>query len=111
MLKVVRKVLSIQQSESSVIKTLFEMSGITKEKIEQEMQEMIRESSRPVKLFWDINQILEALPFEKSFLEEHILTDPRVRQYQRQRGPKGKRVWLYEPSAKVIQEIIMNEWN
>lgn len=103
--------LQIQQSESSVIKALFEMSGITPEKVEREFQNLVHEASRPAFLFWDINQMSEALPFEKSFLEEYILTDSRVKQYQRQRGPRGKRVWLYEPSLAAIKEIIMNEWD
>lgn len=103
--------MQIQQSESSVIRTLFEMSGITPEKVEQEFQTLVHEAARPALLFWDINQMSDELSFEKSFLEEHILTDPRVRQYQRQRGPRGKRVWLYEPSRAVIEEIIMNEWD
>jgi len=99
------------QIESVVVQTLFEMSGITKEKVVEELQTLLSEASRPVILFWDIDDIIRATTFKKSFLEEHILCDPRVRQYERQRGMRGKRVWLYEPTAKVITDIIMNEWN
>jgi len=99
-----------QPSESVVIKTLLEMSGITKEKVEKQIVELIQESSRPKILFWELEDIQRATTFKKSFLEENILCDPRIKRYQRQFGPRGKRVWLAEPTAKVIQEIIMNEW-
>lgn len=99
-----------QPSENMVIKTLFEMSGITKEKVEIQIEELIREASRPKILFIDLEQLKEILPFERDFLEKRILCDPRVRKYQRQRGPHSKRIWLYEPTIKAIQEIIMNEW-
>ncbi len=98
-------------SESTVIKTLFEMSGITKERIIFELRELINETARHEILFWDIDDIIRATTFKKTFLEEHILCDPRIKQYERQRGFKGKRVWLYEPTATTIKNIIMNEWN
>lgn len=99
-----------QPTESAVIQTLFQMSGITKEKVEKQLEELIIEASRPKLLFWDVEQISQATSFKKTFLEEHILCDPRVKRYERKRGPYSKRVWLYEPSAKAIQDIIMNEW-
>ncbi|WP_157804239.1 hypothetical protein [Lysinibacillus xylanilyticus] len=39
-------------SESMVIKTLFEISGITKEKITSELRELISETARPEILFF-----------------------------------------------------------
>jgi hypothetical protein len=97
-------------SESMVIKTLFEMSGITKEKITSELRELISETTRLEILFWDINDIIKATTFSRKFLEDHILNDPRVQRYERQREKGGKRVWLKEPTSKILQEIIMNEW-
>jgi len=97
-------------SESIVIKTLFEMSGITKEKITSELRELISETARLEILFWDINDIIKATTFSRKFLEDHILNDPRVQRYERQREKGGKRVWLKEPTSKLLQEIIMNEW-
>ncbi|MDM5333403.1 hypothetical protein QUF56_09210 [Ureibacillus composti] len=102
----------IQQApnEITVIQTLFTMSGITKEKVQEQLKEIVEESARPILLFWEIEDIVRATTFKKSFLEENILCDPRVKRYQRQFGPRGKRVWLAEPTANAIQEIIMNEW-
>jgi len=99
-----------QPSESSVIQTVFQMAGITEEKIQKRFEEMLRESTRPVILFWDIDDLVRATSYGKTFLEENLLCDPRIKQFERQRGPRGKRVWLAEPTAKAIKEIIMNEW-
>lgn len=98
-------------SESVVVKALFELSGITKETAQQYLKDLLNEASRPIILFWDLEDIMKATTFKSTFLEEHILCDDRVKQYERQRGHRGKRVWLAEPTAKVIQDIIMNEWS
>lgn len=102
----------IQQppSESAVIQTLFQMSGITKERVEHQVEELFQDAIKPKALFVDLEKLKQLTSFERDFLEKHILSDPRVRSYQRRRGPHSKRVWLYEPTIKAIQEIIMNEW-
>ena len=100
----------IPQTESAVITTLFQMSGITPEKVHQQLDELVQGAAQPLILFWDIKDIMQATTFSRKFLEDHILNDPRVRRYERQREKGGKRVWLREPTAKVIQEIIMNDW-
>lgn len=99
------------QTDSELIKTLFEMSGITPKKVQQVLNEVVQEAARPVILFWEIEDIVKATTFKKSFLEEYILNDPRIRRYERRRGPRGKRVWLCEPTARAIQDIIMNDWD
>lgn len=97
-------------TESAVIRTLFEMSGITSEKIKHQLQELVNASAQPLILFWDIHDIMNATTFSRKFLEDHILCDPRIKRYERQREKGGKRVWLKEPTAKALQEIIMNDW-
>ncbi|WP_431030083.1 hypothetical protein [Lysinibacillus sp. LZ02] len=97
-------------TESQVIQTLFEMSGITAVKVQEQLKELVATSAQPLVLFWDIHDIQKATTFSRKFLEDHILNDPRVQRYERQREKGGKRVWLKEPTAKVIQEIIMNDW-
>ncbi|MEV9639522.1 hypothetical protein ABZ756_02340 [Mammaliicoccus sciuri] len=97
-------------TESAVIQTLFEMSGITPEKVHQQLAEMVSGAAQPIILFWDINDIIQATTFSRKFLEDHILNDPRIRQYERQREKGGKRIWLRNPTAKALEEIIMNEW-
>lgn len=100
----------IAQTENAIILTLFEMSGITPEKVNQMLTEIANDAAKPIILFWDIKDIMKATTFSRKFLEDHILNDPRIRRYERQREKGGKRVWLKEPTAKVLQEIIMNEW-
>lgn len=100
----------IAQTESALITTLFEMSGITAEKVQQQLTELANNAAQPLILFWDVKDIMQATTFSRKFLEDHILNDPRIRRYERQREKGGKRVWLKEPTAKALQEIIMNDW-
>lgn len=99
-----------QHNESAVIQTLFAMSGITPEKVNQMLIAIANDAAKPLILFWDINDIMKATTFNRLTLDEHILNDPRIRKYERQREKGGKRIWLKEPTAKLLQEIIMNEW-
>ncbi|AVK85305.1 hypothetical protein C3943_18120 [Lysinibacillus sp. B2A1] len=98
-------------TESVLVKTLFEMSGITPETVNQMLISIANDAAKPLILFWDINDIIKATTFSRKFLEDHILNDPRIQRYERQREKGGKRIWLREPTAKSLQEIIMNEWN
>ena len=100
----------MQQQENAIITTLFQMSGITPEKVHQQLSEIVQTAAQPLILFWDINDIMKATTFSRKFLEDHILNDPRIQRYERQREKGGKRVWLKEPTANELQEIIMNEW-
>lgn len=97
-------------TESAVIQTLFEMSGITAEKVNQQLTELVNTAAQPLILFWDINDIVRATTYSRKFLEDHILNDSRIQRYERQREKGGKRVWLREPTARALQEIIMNDW-
>lgn len=100
----------MQQQESVLVTTLFQMSGITPEKIHQKLDEMVQDAAQPLILFWDVKDIMKATTYSRKFLDDYILNDPRIQRYERQREKGGKRVWLKEPTAKALQEIIMNEW-
>lgn len=97
-------------TESVLVKTLFEMSGITIETVNQMLITIANDAAKLLILFWDVNDIMKATTFSRKFLEDHILNDPRIQRYERQREKGGKRVWLKEPTSKILQEIIMNEW-
>ena len=104
--------LNIQMdTESKIIQSLFELSGITPEAVHNQLQEIVKTSAQPLILFWDINDIMKATTFSRKFLEEHILPDPRIQRWEGQREKGGKRIWLKEPTAKALQYIIMNEWH
>ena len=98
-------------AQQDIIKSLFELSGITKETVTDELQKLLRDAARPVILFWDIDDIVQATSFKKTFLEENILCHPKVKQYERQRGHRGKRIWPCKQVAEAIEDIVMNEWN
>ncbi|WP_433595157.1 hypothetical protein [Lysinibacillus xylanilyticus] len=103
--------LQSQLSESMLLQTILEMGGITKDSIEQTLENLINEAARPKLLFWDLKQMAKATPFcEKTIEQEIIKKDPRFRQYQRRNGRYGKKVWLYEPTSKLLVENIMNNW-
>lgn len=103
--------LQTQLSEGMLLQTILEMGGITKESIEQALESLMHEAARPKLLFWDLKQMAQATPFcEKTIEQEIIKKDPRFRQYQRRNGRYGKKVWLYEPTSKLLVENIMNNW-
>lgn len=102
--------MSVTPNEKKFIQTLLDMLGITPEKVYTILTEIVETSAKPLILFLDIKDIMRATTYSRKFLEEHILNDPRIQRYERQREKGGKRVWLREPTAKLIEEIIMNEW-
>lgn len=62
-------------------------------------------------LLLDIDDLVRLTTFSKTWLEDNLLRDPRIRRYQRQPYERGKRVWLAKPTLTTIKEIVMNEWN
>lgn len=91
-------------------KALLETSGITKEVLLEAFFEKMKNDISEEKLVWEVKDLEKATTFKGKALEEKFLEDPRILQYQRQDVPRGKRVWLREPTAKMIKEIIENEW-
>ncbi|MEZ7173622.1 hypothetical protein [Sporosarcina sp. OR05] len=81
---------------------------VDRSEIERQVSEKIDKALRDTLLVWDATEMSKRLCMGRTFLEEEILCDPRMRQLERRKG-KGKRYWFYEPSLKVIQEI-MDEW-
>ncbi|MFJ7920170.1 hypothetical protein ACIQ6U_10455 [Lysinibacillus fusiformis] len=71
--------------------------------IQQQLDECIRETI----LFIDIEGLIRITNFSKRFLEDAVLSDPRVKMHQRQKS--RKRFWFYEPTIEAIKEIV-NEW-
>ena len=81
---------------------------INQEELKNYVNEKLDEAFREVLFTWDLDEMVKRTCMSKSFLENEFLHDPRMRLLQRQK-PRGKRFWFYEPSKKVIQEI-MDEW-
>lgn len=71
--------------------------------IERELQKQINQQL----LLVDINKLSELTCMSPRYLEDEILTDPRVRIHERRKS--RKRWWIYEPTMKAIISII-DEW-
>lgn len=76
----------------------------------KQLQEKENETQNTTKLLWDINDLVKETTFCKTWLEENLLNDPRIRRHQRQPHERGKRVWLAEETRQAIREIVRNEW-
>lgn len=79
---------------------------IIKKEIKQQIYEYVRQDL----ILCDIDELTRLTCMSKSYLEDFFLHDPRVRQYQRRRGPKGKRFWIYKPTVETIEYIVTHEW-
>lgn len=81
---------------------------IDQEEIKQQLQQMIVDAARETLLFWDIEEMSKRTCLDKAYLQRHVLTDPRMKMYERRRG-QGKRLWIYEGSVQALKEII-DDW-
>ena len=78
------------------------------ESIQKYIQQQLDQLIQHQLLLVDINKLSEITCMSKSFLENEILHDSRMKSIER-RKEKGKRFWLYEEALEVIKEII-DEW-
>lgn len=78
------------------------------EEIRRSFEEKLDKALRETLFVWDIVEMSKRMCMGKTFLEQEFLHDPRMKLLER-RKEKGKRFWFYEPSLKVMQEI-MDEW-
>ncbi|MGG1675933.1 hypothetical protein ACIFOT_09295 [Neobacillus sp. NRS-1170] len=82
--------------------------NVNSEEVRKYINGKLDESINEALFTWDIDQMSKRTCMSKSFLENEILRDPRMRLLER-RKEKGKRYWFYEESKRVIREI-MDEW-
>ncbi|QJT71664.1 hypothetical protein [Psychrobacillus phage Spoks] len=81
---------------------------VNHEEIRNYINEKLDESIRQTLFTWDIVEMAKRTCMSRTFLEQEFLHDSRMKLLER-RKEKGKRLWFYEPSLKVMQEI-MDEW-
>lgn len=74
-----------------------------KEYVEKELQKQINQQL----LLVDINKLSELTSMSVRYLEDEIVSDPRVRIHERKKN--RKRWWLAQPTFKAIEEIT-EEW-
>ncbi|MBT8998735.1 hypothetical protein BTI78_10655, partial [Lactobacillus delbrueckii subsp. bulgaricus] len=58
-------------------------------------------------LMVDIERLVVMTSMSRRFLEDEILSDPRMRLIERRRN--RKRWWFYKQALEVIEEIV-NDW-
>lgn len=78
--------------------------------IRKEVKKQIEEYVRQELILCDIDELARLTSMSKSYLDDCLLHDPRVRQYQRRRGHKGKRFCIYKPTIEAIEYIVTHEW-
>ncbi|WP_347724002.1 hypothetical protein [Lysinibacillus capsici] len=81
--------------------------NIDENEIKNYIQRQLDECIRETILFIDVEGLIRITNFSKRFLEDAVLSDPRVKMHQRQKS--RKRFWFYEPTIEAIKEIV-NEW-
>lgn len=74
-----------------------------REYIESELQKQINQQL----LLVDVNKLSEITCMSVRYLEDEILTDPRVKLHERRKN--RKRWWFYEPTIEAIKNIV-DEW-
>lgn len=77
--------------------------NVIRDYINQQLDKQIHETL----LLVDAEKLAEITSMSKRFLEEVVLSDPRVRIHERRKA--RKRWWLYKPTIQAIEEIV-NEW-
>ncbi|WP_342432638.1 hypothetical protein [Neobacillus sp. FSL H8-0543] len=81
---------------------------LDQEQIKSYINERVNQILHQSFIFWDIDLMSKRTCMSKSFLENEILRDPRMKLLER-RKEKGKRFWPFEESLSVVKEI-MDEW-
>ncbi|PLR79709.1 hypothetical protein CVD25_06445 [Bacillus canaveralius] len=82
--------------------------SINQDEIRQYINQKLDQVLHETLLYWDVNEMAKRTCLSKSFLENEVLHDPRMKLLERRKS-KGKRIWPYEASLKVIQAIL-DEW-
>lgn len=77
---------------------------VDQQAISRIIEEQISKQVHQQLLLMDINKIAELTSMSVRYLEDEILSDPRVRMYERKK--QRKRWWLAQPTLKAIEEIV-----
>ncbi|MEK3727203.1 MULTISPECIES: hypothetical protein [unclassified Lysinibacillus] len=96
------------KNATDITQLVLENAGLSRKELLERYDQIVQATVRQRTLYWDIDDLVRETRFSKASLEKYILCDPRIREHQRQIGSRYKRVWLAEPTAKVIDEILNN---
>ncbi|KOS64660.1 hypothetical protein FJQ98_14300 [Lysinibacillus agricola] len=98
----------ISEKDNNLSQRVLETAGLSKKILLDRYDRTVREIVRERTLYWDIDDLVRETRYSKASLEKYIVCDPRIKIHQRQIGPRYKRVWLSEPTAAALEEILNN---
>lgn len=81
--------------------------NIDENAIQEYIQKQLDKQLHQKIILVDINGLVKMTSMSARYLEDEILSDPRVRMYERRK--RKKRWWLYEPVIEAIKNIV-NDW-
>ena len=93
----------LQQAEVTVNINKNAIKDFIKKEIKKEIDQQL--------LLVDINKLSLLTSISKRYLEEHILNDPRVKQFERKRY--RKRWWIWDNDGRGVKYAIidiLNDW-
>lgn len=76
---------------------------LNKDQIKAYIKEQLDQQIRQEYLFVDINKLVEITSCSKRWLEDELLTDPRIRLCERRKN--RKRLWLFPDVVHAIREV------
>jgi len=98
----------IPESNNDLSQRVLETAGLSKKHLLDRYDRMAKETLNERTMYWDIDDLVRETRYSKASLEKYIVCDPRIKEHQRQIGPRFKRVWLSEPTAVALEEILNN---
>jgi len=101
---------TVIKNDMDITQLVLENAGLSKKELLERYDQIVQATIRKRTLYWDIDDLVRETRFSKASLEKYILCDPRIREHQRQLGSRYKRVWLAEPTAKVLDEILNKDY-
>lgn len=75
--------------------------------VKEYIQEKVDKQIHETLFLCDVKKLSEVTSMSQRFLEDEILSDPRMKLIERRRN--RKRWWFYKKALETIEEII-NEW-
>lgn len=78
--------------------------------IKEEIKQQITKYMQREIILCDLAELERLCSMKRDALEEMFLNDPRVKLYERRRGSRGKRYWLYKQTIEAIEYIVTHEW-
>ena len=81
---------------------------VNPEQVQAIVEQQLKEITQQKIILMDSERFMDLFSFNKRFFDEHIASDPRVKQFERKRS--RKRYWLAQPTIEMVLQIVNEEW-